>query len=138
MGLADWDDSYSVGYKKLDDQHKNLFRLINELNALSVQKVSSVTFQDLMDEILDYTAYHFFAEEEVMRKHGYPNAEKHKLEHDEMRRTMRNFYARCIDEDFVCLNEVLAALIDWLHSHLGRSDALYAEYFREIGVSQSS
>ncbi|MDH5510547.1 MAG: bacteriohemerythrin [Nitrospinota bacterium] len=134
MGLADWDDSYSVGYKKLDDQHKNLFRLINELNDLSLQKQSEVTFKDLMEEILEYTAYHFFAEEEIMRKHGFPHVEKHKLEHDEMRRVMRDFYARCIDEDFICLNEVLEELIDWLHTHLGKADTLYAQYFKEKGV----
>jgi len=134
MGLADWDDSYSVGYKKLDDQHKNLFRLINELNDLSLKRKTINSFEDLMNQIVEYTTFHFFAEEEVMRRHGFPDMEKHKLEHDEMRRQMREYHSRCVAEDFQCVNDVLEVMIDWLHTHLGRSDAQYAEYFKEKGV----
>jgi len=32
MGIVDWDDMYATGIPIVDDQHKALFRTINELH----------------------------------------------------------------------------------------------------------
>ncbi|MDH4183211.1 MAG: bacteriohemerythrin [Nitrospinota bacterium] len=132
MAFAEWDDSYSVGVKKLDEQHKILFTLINEMNNLVMRKASTITYTEVMEEILEYTTYHFHAEEEFMRKINYPHLEEHKLEHESLRALMKKYYAKCVNEDFACANQVLEELINWLHTHLGRSDTKYALFFKEF------
>ena len=131
MGFADWDDSYSVGVKKIDEQHRHLFRLINDLNRMSLGLESSKTLRDIMEEILEYTTYHFRTEEEIMKSVKFPGLEDHIKEHREMRERMTGHYYKCIDREFKCLNEVLEELIDWLHTHMARSDTLYVPYLNK-------
>jgi hemerythrin len=134
MGLADWDDSYSVGIKKLDDQHKRLFEIINEMNNLTLKKTSSVIFRDVLEKLMEYIIYHFYAEEEFLKKHGYPQFDAHRREHEVMRNQVKGYYTKCVNEDFTRVNMVLEELIDWLHNHLGNSDNQYAEYFKKQGI----
>ena len=135
MGFADWDDSYSVGIKKLDDQHKRLFEIINDLNRLAVEKSTSKTYREVMDKLVNYTLYHFRAEEELLRKYEYPFLDTHAWEHEKFKERVQVLYTRCVSEDYECVNQVLEEVVDWLHNHLGKTDGRYGEYFKGLGIS---
>jgi hemerythrin len=71
MKSLEWKDSYSVGVKALDEQHMNLFSLINQMR-------SAITNQDLPDEIANlltelenYVHQHFLTEESLLEKYDY-------------------------------------------------------------------
>lgn len=72
MAFFDWKDSYSVGVKEMDNQHKVLVDLINQLHtAMTAGKGSSVA-GPIISEMVRYTKFHFDAEEKLMTTHGYP------------------------------------------------------------------
>ena len=73
MAFIDWADSYSVNVAEMDKQHQQLVSLINELHrAMMAARVES-TLETVADEVasmgktlqelIDYTSYHFATEE---------------------------------------------------------------------------
>ena len=51
MDAIEWDDSYSVGVPELDEQHKNLFRIVNTMFSTEDLSVNSKVITDLMAEM---------------------------------------------------------------------------------------
>ena len=68
-----WKDSYSVGIESIDNDHKKLIHLINNLQTSIDYKTDKQFEKQTLDEVIDYTHYHFSREEELMKKHGYPD-----------------------------------------------------------------
>ena len=54
-----WQESFSVGVKDLDDQHKQLIKMINTLINQKDVKVNSETISDLLTELTKYAEDHF-------------------------------------------------------------------------------
>ena len=67
-----WNDSYSVGVKAFDEQHKKLFALVDDLHeAMVAGKARTITGQ-ILNEMVEYTRQHFSAEEKMLQKYDYP------------------------------------------------------------------
>ncbi len=74
----------SVNVKEVDTRHKELVDLINLLH----DSVKSGEGKDVMGKVLndltDYTVYHFGTEERLFQKYGYIEYPQHKQEHDDL------------------------------------------------------
>ena len=81
MALIEWDPQYSVGIPAIDDQHKGLFKLLNDLHdAMKSGKGRDILGKTLND-LINYTVTHFQHEEMLFDKHGYIDSLRHKTEH---------------------------------------------------------
>jgi hemerythrin len=76
-----WDQSYSVGIKPIDMQHKKLFYLVNKLFELDEKRVVKEEIRDILYAFKDYTKVHFKDEEDYLLAIEYPDVEKHKEAH---------------------------------------------------------
>eukprot|EP01086_Lenisia_limosa_P016715 TRINITY_DN676_c0_g1_i1.p1 TRINITY_DN676_c0_g1~~TRINITY_DN676_c0_g1_i1.p1 ORF type:complete len:230 (+),score=48.49 TRINITY_DN676_c0_g1_i1:109-798(+) len=77
---------HGIGIPEVDEQHKNLFKLMNNLDEeVHHKEVSQKAVEDILDEMIDDTKYHFRREEDIMRMHGSPNPEieQHALLHND-------------------------------------------------------
>ena len=98
-----WKDSYSVNVKSIDEQHKKLVSIINELNnAMLYEKGRSVIGKVLKD-LVDYTVSHFDYEEKLMEKNGYSDLENHKQIHKDLLKTVGKFMMNFLVEKLKCL-----------------------------------
>ena len=81
--VVQWQNSYSVGMKLIDEQHMELIKLTNKLfaNCLEGQEKSKATFLQTIREAVDYVGYHFGTEEKVMERVNYPGFAEHKSQH---------------------------------------------------------
>jgi hemerythrin len=71
MGKIEWDNSLSVGVDLIDEQHKTLLERLNDLsNAVEMSHGETETGKTL-DFMVDYTDFHFSAEEKLMAEQGY-------------------------------------------------------------------
>ena len=140
-----WDESYSVGIRSFDDQHKKLFEIVNILCLLVKTRTAwDPLGKDAMSEVLQdlrqYTKIHFETEERAMRTHGYADYENHKKEHDRFAGMVDEFILRFtnkqrFNKDGVMLTvEVLNAAIKWLDEHLNGTDKLYSAFLIGKGV----
>lgn len=134
--LVSWSDAYSLGLPEIDDQHKVLIDLINQLWAAIIKRATPAETLVLVEELEKYTISHFGAEETFMRITGYPEFDRHKKFHDE-------FVARIASEKKVIQAgghlslELLKFLRDWLINHILVADKAYAEAHRRKNEPQS-
>jgi len=134
MAFVTWDDSMSVGVKEIDDQHKILMSLINEFHDWTEQKKEQEVLDSVFEELINYTKYHFSAEERRMKQFSYIGYLEHKREHDELTGTVMSLKAKHDKGDAKVSSEVSALLKDWLTKHIQGTDKKYTPFFNSQGL----
>ncbi|MDX9769782.1 MAG: bacteriohemerythrin [Tenuifilaceae bacterium] len=133
--LVGWNDSFKIGISWVDDQHKVLFGLINSLYTTYGKSKSKSKLKQVLDELLDYTVYHFGNEEEVFKKIRYEGTEKHLVQHKRFIDQIKTFREEFNAGDISVALDVVHFLQDWLVTHIQRTDKAYVETFRAHGIN---
>ena len=81
MELFKWNTSYSVHNDELDNQHKKLFDIINELFAAFTDRTLDEKLDDIISRLHEYTVYHFNEEEQLLKQKGTPLSAEHLEQH---------------------------------------------------------
>src|SRR5208337_5603433 len=81
MALMAWSDNLSVNVTQIDEQHKKLVGMLNDLHDAMKQGKGRDVTGNVLSGLVQYVATHFAAEEKLMKEHAYPEFIKHKLEH---------------------------------------------------------
>jgi hemerythrin-like metal-binding protein len=76
-------EEFLVHIKVLDDQHAQLFDLIDRLNTATVSGKGPKTGEKALAELCDYAHVHFEEEEGLMKKAGYAALSAHRVAHRE-------------------------------------------------------
>jgi hemerythrin len=132
-----WDASVATGHEIIDEQHKELFRAINELmrviNESEQGKVPVEKLQKSMSFLSDYTIKHFFDEERIQQKYGYPDYVNHKKYHDDFKLTVKELSHQLILQgpSESLAKEVQAKIGDWLVSHIKAQDIRLGAYIKQ-------
>ncbi len=135
MALITWSQNFSVGVKDIDEQHKKLITLVNELHdAMSVGKGREVLGKILSD-LISYTVYHFKHEEDLFEKYAYLGYIAHKTEHDKLAGQAGDIKKKFDSGEAVLTIEVMNFLRDWLNNHILGSDKKYGPFLNSKGVS---
>lgn len=120
--MIEWSDKYNTGIAIIDTQHKELFRLFNELydlyrNEFLIDKYDHII--SALEELKEYTIYHFKAEEEYMLYIRYEKFFEHKLKHNDFISRIES-----IDYNFIDNNQqnyllnLLKFVTDWITNHV--------------------
>ncbi|QOY55486.1 hemerythrin family protein [Candidatus Sulfurimonas marisnigri] len=83
-----WDDAYSLDIDSIDNQHKNLFLLVNRLYELDESQDTKEDLRKILYEFNDYINIHFAAEEKYMSYINYPELEQQKEMHESFRKLL--------------------------------------------------
>jgi hemerythrin len=128
MSLIKWKEEYSVKVAEIDEQHKKLIDIINQLaDAMSVGKGRDV-LNGVLAELVSYTEYHFETEEKLFREHGYPEHERHSQAHDELAVKARELKAAFDRGETKLSVDVMLFLSTWLNRHILDEDKHYEPY----------
>lgn len=118
----DWCAEMEIGNSLIDTQHKQLFRLGRDIEQLVMCQCIGVTTKQLLDivlEIREFVAYHFYQEEELMKEYNYPKYQAHKKKHDEATQYILNIDCKKLGEQpYEMLRIHRNALQDWIFSHI--------------------
>ncbi len=134
MAFIDWNENLSVQIKELDDQHKKLIALINELNeAMRVGKGKDIMAK-ILASLVDYTKYHFGAEEKLMQTHSYPTYIIHKKAHDDLTKQVIDLQKKFESGNVVITIDVMTFLKNWLSKHIMGTDKQYTAFFKGKGI----
>jgi len=138
MPLISWDDRLVMGLPEIDRQHHKLINLINQLDEQTKAGKGKDAIGEILDELIIYSATHFWMEERYFDQFGYADAEEHKQEHAALAEKVGNFAAELNSADESRVQAVLAELINflsiWWKYHILDTDMKYARLFREKGV----
>ena len=128
MQLLVWENRFSVGIREFDQHHKILFEMINSLIIAKEEKSDIEVVRRTMEQLQNYTIFHFAAEESMMEYFEFEGVEDHALEHQTLLDEVNEFRARLEAHDDVSIDEVLNFLAGWLLDHTLGMDQLYAPF----------
>lgn len=128
--FVEWKESYSVGIESIDNDHKKLLGLINQLQSAAHYHTDSELVDETLKQLLEYTEYHFSREEEMMKKCEYPEYEQHKQQHAEMISQVYNFVDQYRNDGTRSIEEVAIYLKNWLVNHINGTDQKYTPYLK--------
>ena len=123
--MIKWQESYSTGITKLDDQHKSLFEYCNDLEEwLNTGGLSKETLAYTLSFMDRYIKGHFGQEETCMFKYACPIAGKNKIAHDKFIEAFKIFQNKINgDKDSDApLIEFHHFLKTWLTDHICKID----------------
>jgi hemerythrin-like metal-binding protein len=129
-----WNDRLSVGVAVIDEDHKKLLGLTNELYDAIVDRRGKEVLGRILDDLVDYTTFHFAREEQLFSQIGYQFAAEHKKIHDELIRQVTEIQGRYRNGSPALTLEVMDFLKSWLFDHILGSDAKYAPSFKAKGI----
>jgi hemerythrin len=134
MSVIEWNENYSVRIDEVDKQHKKLIALLNELaDAMTVGKGRDVV-GTVLTELVNYTVYHFSTEERLFEQYGYPAAQEHKRQHEDLTEQAKKLKADFDDGNWMITIDVLKFLSAWLNDHILGQDKKYASFLTSKGV----
>lgn len=128
MAGLEWSDDLSVGYGPIDEEHKKLIDLVNDLDAAVSSGQDADVVGGFLEELINYTVYHFRNEERVMEAHGYPDALAHKVQHTELTEAAEDLQTRFLDGDHDLADTLIPFLTDWLTGHIMVTDRALGRY----------
>ena len=128
-----WTDEMSVGVNAIDNDHKKLLSLLNELDHIifSDEPSNKAAIESVMSELIDYTIYHFDREEALMVVCEYPGFDKHKRAHEALKAQVNSFmdsYKQ--DPDSFEPKTIRIFLNLWLVDHIMTMDKDYESWMQ--------
>lgn len=124
-------EEYKIGVELIDEQHKKLFELADKAYMLlkddfSLDKYDKIVH--IIEELKEYTIFHFKSEEEYMQSINYKRLFSQKIEHAEFIKKIEAIDLRHIDENQdEGLVKILNFLNDWLTEHILKTDKLIGQ-----------
>jgi len=130
MSFINWNENTTVHVEKIDSQHKTMVDIVNDLHE-SHSVYSKKRIIEILHSLLEDLKFHFFTEEDYMKKYKFPGYISHKLEHD---RFMRNFIDYIVklesgDKEFDI--DFLNSFRNWFINHLELNDKKCAIFVKE-------
>ena len=124
-----WNNNYSIGNEWIDNQHKQIIKMINTLvDNYSSLDASSDQLHDLLNGMTDYFRYHFEDEEKFLEEIAFPELEKHKKLHiDYIDKAVDLNFDVLLKKDNVA-NTMMQFLIHWWENHILIEDLKYKEF----------
>ncbi|MCL2243084.1 MAG: bacteriohemerythrin [Treponema sp.] len=137
--MVSWSNKLSCGIKIIDEQHKGLVDLVNDMfnhaTGNSVQEHDY--FNRVIHEALKYVKNHFSTEEKIIIATKYPEYAEHKKEHDAFVLAVANNMREYQSGNRLTLSQFTRFLRDWILSHIAYQDKRYFEYFKKIATRKS-
>ena len=128
--LIKWSKNYLMGIDKLDEEHKELFRISDQIYNKVMERGDDAKYRlFLMNETLEYMLRYFKrhakGEEIYMREIGYAGYEFHKMLHDEFYNMLLKKKADIVKRNECSKKEIVELVgdgIGWLLEHIITED----------------
>lgn len=134
----EWTPDLSVGVEEIDEQHRELFRRINQLVEAVKKSECKYIIGGVMKFLHEYAVEHFGDEEAIMSRHGYPGYRAHRAQHagfieglaamEEELRNETSSYTRS-----VYTNQMV---VDWIINHISKLDKELGRYLKSRAHGQ--
>jgi len=118
-----WDPSLSVGIDVIDEHHRYLFDLTNDLINIVANKLGSREVSRLLKALGLYAQVHFKAEERMMEHYGFDRLERQQEQHRQFEQKLKELNEELHINPLVAQVEIMTFLREWLVAHIRFEDA---------------
>jgi len=129
--MIKWKEDYKIGIDIIDEQHQKLFEIAGRAydllkNNFKMDKYDAIV--DIMEELKEYTAYHFKTEEDYMQSSGYKRFFSQKVQHNDFIEKINGIDLKKVDDNQgTYLIEILEFIANWIGEHILGQDKLISE-----------
>lgn len=130
-----WSNSYSVGINLIDEQHRELFSMINTFYEGCFQgneKSAREFFERGIHNIVNYIKYHFSTEEKLLGFIDYPGLVGHKQQHAEYLKSIVSQTGPFETGTPSSFRPYVQYLRDKLFAHITSSDKEYGAFLQDL------
>lgn len=138
MPSLEWNDDLSVGIGLIDEQHKMLIERTNAIAEAVEMKRGLEKILQTLSFMIEYTEFHFSAEEKVMIDNDYPKLAEHQKLHEDFKARL-NQMVEDFEEDGATpalSEEITTYLTNWLVNHIKGIDTELGKILREKGYEE--
>ncbi|BCS51743.1 bacteriohemerythrin [Geobacter sp. SVR] len=132
-----WDESLSVGIDVIDEHHRYLFDLANDLIDIVARKRGAREVGRVLKALGQYAQVHFHAEERMMEHYGCQWLNRQRGQHRQFTEKLQEFSDELHDNPLVAQFEVMAYLRGWLAGHIRHEDAHFKELVTHYGCREN-
>lgn len=133
MPFLEWKDTYTIGVKEIDNQHRGLFDIISKLFNTRLYEPDGKYFFLTLNKFVEYAQVHFSTEERYMREAQYPKFAEHQREHELFIAQVSQLLQNVEKKEHDIENKTLDFLKDWYLAHILGTDRELEEPFRAKG-----
>ncbi|MET0071308.1 MAG: bacteriohemerythrin [Candidatus Thiodiazotropha sp.] len=136
-----WRDDWRLGLEGLDEQHRELVDIINQLHRFVSREDTrhdrdSYQVCQQLSTLVDIARRHFKAEEALMRAKDYPRLAEHHREHVMLLAELQEYLRDIETENKPFTLATLTALKHWQIDHVVYSDRLFADFLKRQPQSE--
>lgn len=129
----EWTEDLAVGAKEIDDQHKELFRMVNQMLEACTQGKGKEVLTEMLKFLEDYVVTHFGTEERFMQQYGYPEYLSHKKHHEQFinsfQELKKEMAATGPGTHLVIMTN--RTVVGWLNSHIRNVDKQLGAFLKD-------
>ncbi|MCK0163575.1 bacteriohemerythrin [Marinobacter sp. S6332] len=138
--IVPWSQSFETGVEIIDEQHRQLVNLLNNLAHQYVYGFEAEQFKDIVSGLVDYAKYHFETEE-CLWEEAFEGDEwlvQHRNSHDGFVGKVREMQAQVEHSATLSgIDDLLSFLISWLAHHILHDDRSMAFALKELRKGQT-
>ena len=128
MAEIEWGSDLETGVDLMDEQHRRMVEIYNELAAARMTGKGHKTMSRTLGALIEYTELHFRDEEGLMEEAGYPDLAQHRNEHRQLIAKVQRFQLKYdLDQERIS-GPVIKFLEFWLRGHIQGSDRSIAAW----------
>lgn len=120
-----WEEGLATGIEVIDNDHRKLLTLLNNLQSAVYYPTGEAFERQALNELVEYTKYHFEREEALMQEASYQDFEAHKKQHEEMVAKVGEFLAAYDRNREGTIEDLTKFLKHWLVNHIAGTDQKY-------------
>jgi len=129
-----WKPAYSVNIEEIDNQHKKIIAMLNELYAAFMQKEHNQKIENIIKQLEEYTISHFSTEEKYFFLYDYENRQEHISEHENFKKKVKIFREEFERNKSALTFSIISFLKEWLNKHILIEDKKYSQCFKDNGL----
>lgn len=133
MSMIKWNVAFLLGVEELDQHHKRLVDLLNLTYEEYKEGAQADTLRHTVEELVDYSNYHFSCEERLMADTSYPDLSSHQKEHEVFASRVRELRESFHLNSNISI-EVISFLSNWFTYHVLVSDIKFGHFVEEYNL----
>jgi hemerythrin-like metal-binding protein len=116
--LVQWNESDSLGIPKIDQQHRELYQMLNELSEAMDSGRGKIAAAEIMPRLLPFISAHFSEEEAVLRERNAPTYRQCCARHHQQLSMIEFFLRHRRPTDLAAVIDLLYFLDCLLEGHI--------------------
>ncbi len=137
MRYIRWSSELETGDHEVDEQHRVLHSMVNDLNASVLVGADSRHAVAALQRILRHTVTHFESEEALMARCEYPRIQEHVATHREFSEGVASLLRAQRAGEGPTVEELAYHMETWLETHIRGEDRLLVDHIRARKIGDS-